>query len=669
VADAAVQLQALDGRWVTLEAQGSPAVVPESLELTANRRGPDMCSFVVRRDPGQLHPDLLSWTPCKVEVGGVPVWAGRVKEPLGREGSDPLVAVRGEGWQYHLHDDQLERAYVHSRLTDWYDPRQRSLTPLTTYLASGKVENGDGAIVLGWENGAEITQGQAVGVTLDLRQPDAKRVVVGIEALNLGTARDLYLRGHDTDDGGTTTGTYEGTNINNPATGFHAVTFTTPRRYVTIFLWQTGASGVATADILARLTAIRVFRQTAYEAANASILTPSDVLKDVLPLCPLLDQGTDRIVATTQPMSDFAPLAPRTPGELAEAADDLLRQRLQVDIARKLVYEPLPTRPSLETGEGAEFEFTAQTSGEAGYNRCIVVGTIPDGAPLRLERSISQLSGVAGEVVSSPSFPNPSFATDASGWTVVDGTLTRDTATYHSTPASGRFVPAVGSPRLSSDASGTWRRGTSYRVTLALRYVVPGVDPVLLPGTLRLGSASDYSQVTVAPTSVFGLYSVVWQPKADTSAVSLALTASNGQWWVDSLLVEVVAPTLPDRRRFTRTKRLEVGQAITVEEATTIADTFLSLQLRTPFAGNLSVVGEGARRIKGGGALHPSELLLATDELVRLPHLTDPDTGAAGRSGRIATVTYRQAEEAAVCALDASREVFSALLRSYGVEA
>jgi hypothetical protein len=75
-------------------------------------------------------------------------------------------------------------------------------------------------------------------------------------------------------------------------------------------------------------------------------------------------------------------------------------------------------------------------SGEEIYNRCIVEGTGRDGQPLQVERYAGQQPGAVAfsEVVPSPSFSNPSFDTNTTGWSGV----TRDTVT--STPGRSLAV-------------------------------------------------------------------------------------------------------------------------------------------------------------------------------------------------------------------------------------
>jgi hypothetical protein len=67
-----------------------------------------------------------------------------------------------------LEDDLYERAYVHTRLSDWRDQRSFLGANLALFLASGKVESESGTIVIGYANGDYVASGQYVGVTLDL---------------------------------------------------------------------------------------------------------------------------------------------------------------------------------------------------------------------------------------------------------------------------------------------------------------------------------------------------------------------------------------------------------------------------------------------------------------------------------------------------------------------
>lgn len=119
---------------------------------------------------------------------------------------------------------------------------------------------------------------------------------------------------------------------------------------------------------------------------------------------------------------------------------------------------------------------------------------------------------------------------------------------------------------------------------------------------------------------------------------------------------------LVERRGFQRTKVIQVNSAITTAEAEQIGKVFLEGHLTTPFKGSAKVTPGGVRTVLGGAAIHPSQLLLHTAELLRLAHIADPDTGGIGRDGTIAGVTYTHKDQAAQVELDEQRGNFDALL-------
>jgi hypothetical protein len=141
----------------------------------------------------------------------------------------------------------------------------------------------------------------------------------------------------------------------------------------------------------------------------------------------------------------------------------------------------------------------------------------------------------------------------------------------------------------------------------------------------------------------------------------------NSAGWIDSIQpVQVARATLPDHRGFLKTKVVQVSAAMTPDGAQQIADVFLQTHMRTPLKGTLTIEPGGARYVKGDGHVHPSKLLTMVGELVQLDHRIDPDTGAQGRTGVIAAVSYDADSETATVTLDSSRDNFEAVLARYG---
>lgn len=125
--------------------------------------------------------------------------------------------------------------------------------------------------------------------------------------------------------------------------------------------------------------------------------------------------------------------------------------------------------------------------------------------------------------------------------------------------------------------------------------------------------------------------------------------------------------TLVDRRSFARTKVLPIRSAITTAVANQFGDLFLATHRTAPFAGRLTVRGNALRRHVGGGTIAAHELLAHTGELIHFGHRIDSDTGALGRDGRIAAVTYNHDRRTAVVDIDDRRGHFETLLGRYGL--
>src|ERR1035437_482485 len=148
--DATVRLQALDGTWETCGADRAIGVDPESVGCTHNEWGPDKASFQLHRSPIAIWPDLGSFAPVEIEIGGVLVWEGRTGETPLKEGAEQVINVQCEGWQYQTDDDVYQPLYVHSKLTDWKDCRSFLGEDLTAFTTAGVVSASTGALTIGW---------------------------------------------------------------------------------------------------------------------------------------------------------------------------------------------------------------------------------------------------------------------------------------------------------------------------------------------------------------------------------------------------------------------------------------------------------------------------------------------------------------------------------------
>jgi hypothetical protein len=516
---ATIRLLPRDGAWVTLGARSLRGIVPEGIEATANPWGPDQLSFQIKAlDPRAQRPDLLPYTPIELEIDGLLVWAGRIRE---RPADERAHQVACEGWQYHLFDDLLSRVYVHTRLGDYRDQRSFLGADLTLFLTPPQVQATDGAIVLGWPEGANGRQNTWVGVTFDLG-PDstAKRVVLSFANAGIGAGtHTLKARAHDGENPLTAATFDDALSFDPQATASpQAGTFTTARRYVSILLTKTAATGLEAADRNVRITAVQIFRDTVYESGNASVLKADEVVKTARDTkAPLLNPANDLISAGTFNIPEYASAA-QSPREIIEAinAYENYETRIAGPDLKTLRFRPKATAPLFAIGEWTGSDFTdASAKGDDIYDQVLVTGTGPDGANLQ------------------------------------------------------------------------------------------------------------------------------------------ALRTQTG--------------TLVDLRGFHRTKALPIATALTSAIANRFGDLWLLEHRKAAFSGRLTVRGNGVRRMIGHGDVPPHELLLHANELVHFSHRVDPDTGAWGRDGRIASVAYNYDNREAAIAIDDRRDHFETILARYGL--
>lgn len=379
---AVVRVQPLESAWETVGVDRYAGIVPESVRASSDRWGPDTASFALTRPLDVPHPDLLPFTPVEIEFDGGYIWEGFIWEtPV----QGDAITVNCRGWQYQMDDDPFERSWVQASLSDWYDPRQHP-SDLTKFMASGTVETKFGMLLIGWQNGAEVSANQVAAVSLDLREEDAKRVVVDFDAFNLSGSFKLWIRGHDGDDGGVG-GTVHNASFTSPSSGTQSTTFTSPHRYVSLWLENTGGAFTATQDHLLRLKEILVVRSTAYESGSASVLKVSHVAKDALVLAPRLDQSTALIQTPSETVPEYAPTEPRSGRDHIDAVNESLGWQPRVVPGRKLELRPYPDTTRRKVGDGARFTPAALASGDPIRSEVTVLYQDGNGSARRLVRT------------------------------------------------------------------------------------------------------------------------------------------------------------------------------------------------------------------------------------------------------------------------------------------
>lgn len=686
--DVSIRLEALNGQWETCGADRAIGVDAESVVCTADGWGPKTASFTLKRTVIALWPDLSAYTPIEIEIGGVIVWEGRIAETPVKDGAEQQINVQGEGWQAQLDDDVFLHTYVHSKLSDWKDARSFTNADLTKWLTAPQVQAGSGAITLSFPQGSSVIENVTwVGVILDLGPGAvAKRVVLEV-AEGSFAAGNYVLVCRGADNVGELTGTepeFDQAFFSDPATiaGATAGSFTSTHRYVAIMIHRTGATGSETADRHLKLTAIKVFSDTTYESGNLSVLTGDVIEKDALERGTLL-LSTDytQIAARSFHIPDFIIAKASTPREVIEAANAYYNYITKLLVGRRFSSQPRPTAPLLEIGSWsqADTEDTSANSGAEIYDRALIEATGTDGSPLVVERSAGQQPGASPTAygITTPAPENPSFAVNTATWSITGaaGTLTRDTTVFNTAPASGRVnaTPKAfdNAAHLTETLSGTFKHGITYKLTVQVKTgAMP--TPAVLVG--ELGTAGDYATagLSLTPESAFQQFTITWTPTEDRTGVTLRLAAEYGAagaatLWVDDVVLYVLKPTLIDRRGFRRTKVIQMSSAITQAEGNQLGDIFLQSHMTTPFKGSASLSPGSIRRVLGGQPVHPSQLLLYTQQLIRLGNLIDPDTGGIGRNGMIAEVSYDHKTQRAQVTLDDPRNNFDALLQRLAV--
>lgn len=661
-----ILLQTLDGVWESPGIDREMLATPEGITTAGNAIGFDTCTWALKRQMAAW-PDLSSYTPCEIWEDGTMIFEGRVQEaPMRKDPEDTLISVSGRGWQYHTDDDpSVEFSWVHTALTEWVDSRSIPECTLGAagHFAAAQVSAGDGLIALTVPNGTAYPAGGRLGATLDFRKAGLgpKRVICDATTSNNDASLRWYFRASNSPNPTSTTDVEDCvSSVALAASQQLDGTITTPRRYLHVFLYR--AAGVTyAADVWAKISKLACYKETALESGRASALTSSRVIKDALPYAPLLSQDTSGIEQTAFLWPDFHLSEGRTLREVADAANAAHRWQVKVGVGRRLLFRPQRTVPKYMVPSRV-FEDASASSGEDVFNKALVVGTGPDGRPVRIERYSGALPGAPLSDAPNLSFANPSAAVDTSGW-FSSGTLTRDTGLYRSSPASF-YLTTKGSAQMT--AGGTFRAGVpylfrGYHLSDAYGgYVMFGVAANNAPGVEAW-----------APSSPAGWQanSVVWIPPRDMPSSDVLFTWRGDGFHLDDLAILTALPTLVDRRGFVRAKRLDVSAPLIIEVGTQFCDAFLQSHMRTPMRGSATIAPGDLYDFLTGQPLHPRVLVAEGGELIHFADIVDPDYGSVGRDGMIAAVGYDPETEAATVQLDNQRDNMEALLARYAVVA
>jgi hypothetical protein len=306
------------------------------------------------------------------------------------------------------------------------------------------------------------------------------------------------------------------------------------------------------------------------------------------------------------------------------------------------------------------------------YNKAIVTGKAPDGTDVLQAVFADPDSVPDAQLVASS---NPTFATNTTGWTAsAPSVITRDTVNFDTAPASGRWDRSpglLGLETLTHPLVGKFLPGVLYTATVR----VSGSSPTDAFLGIKLGTATDFERITVslgnAAPPVWLTFSISWMPDTigTTADYQLICQAVMPRYYVDSFSIVSTGPTLVSRRGFLRSMQLPInnldGAGIA---AKALGEIWLGNHTTTPQRGSVSVTGDqGIRETMTGQGVPPGVLLTRTGEIIRFMDRVDPDTGALGRDGRIAAVSYVPATQTATITIDNQRDNLSALLSRMAV--
>lgn len=582
--DVTIRVQALDGHWEMLGVERSTGVWPEddSLDISSNPWGPDKASFTLKRDPGMIWPDLSTWTPVEIEIGGEPVWDGRILETPGNEADTREINVQCEGWQYHTDDDPFAKLFVHTSMTDWQDINSIPgyLDP-TYHAVGGSVTTEQGALSLAWGAGVQITTGTAVGVIYDAGPLNRVKAAF-VDLIDAGspqlTLSQVYIRGMDDwlNPVNTPANTYEDAQVlAQPFTaGTYGGVFTAPRRYVVVLYWYPSTTTTLTTDTFIRLSGARLYGETAYESSGFTNLTASQVVLESLKHSPLLSQATTGISSTGFVIPDLVvdSNAPQTTREVAQAANAFHNYITKIETGtRRLLFKPRPTQPKYEVGawSGSDFQDASLNSGEDIYSKVMVTGSDEAGASQCIIRQAGEIAGVTvprlPETVAS--FANPSADVNATGLLgagdvnvgVPSNTVTRTTTAgeFDSSPGGYKIAFNGTSGTLfgwQTTLNGTFKAGVTYVVTFrmklggtSLSISDPGAEIRFGYTPVTRGASSGGLQNAYAPLSDYGTgnfvgplgfayvdntkfwdFQVAWTPSQDYTVTTTLPSANPG---------------------------------------------------------------------------------------------------------------------------------------------
>lgn len=393
VKDTTIWVYSTSGRWEALGAETRRGVWAEDLQMAADTGGPSSAQFTLRRDGRRRWPDLSGFAPVDIEVGGVRVWSGRLRETPSKD-ADVAMTVTCEGWQAHLDDDLYFPFYVRNDLGGFTDVRPAPTADLSLYLSGAQVAT-DRAITLSWPQDQPWPAGKSVAVCCDLGGAFAHRVVATVDSINASGVNQAAIAIVDFTGGiGSSTHTnYAQGNISNAPTASGTVASNLPgSRYVGFQMFNNGGTFTPTADVTIKIRTLQVFASTTYESGGASVLEAPTVIADALAFAPLLSADRsqidpDNLIAFHLPA--VAPGALRSPRQMINQVNAYHNWEFKIDERRVPHFRERPTVPRVKLGARSGFaaDDAAGDATETVYDQVWVTWTAPDGTACRILRT------------------------------------------------------------------------------------------------------------------------------------------------------------------------------------------------------------------------------------------------------------------------------------------
>lgn len=408
---------------------------------------------------------------------------------------------------------------------------------------------------------------------------------------------------------------------------------------------------------------------------------------------------------TLLPMPALATTAPRTARETADSIQAYHRYVAKIGRGRELQFHPQPTVPRYQVTAAASrrFENASLNAGDQAYNRALVVGQTEAGRPIRVERTAAHQPGAIFEKPPAVALVNPSFDSGvASSWDAA-GTPSSDGAVFDTAPYSGKLLvgtwTAGARSRMWTSFFGRFLRGRLYQLRIRLRHNTAAAVGLPIRGTWGHLGENDWVDMglqdigfgSVQQRAVWGAQGAwidllaYWVPERDWIGTNNYSAAAAGtepileleaptddvtfgaDFWLDSIDLRVGVNHVLDRQDDLRTRIIEISQPINAAIGRQIADTFLQSRARTQLRGSIEVGRGDLAYYATGDQAHPRDLAENTTELVHLPTLVDPDTGATGRDGQIVDLSYDPATERATLSIDNTRDNFEAAMQRFGL--